>query len=74
MYRHGTSRLYRRNLLDKLAGAAGGEHHDRPVREARRDFDADLAAPPENHHDTGIRAGNPGRVCCVLHGSDYVLR
>ncbi|BBX25283.1 hypothetical protein GCM10009632_22930 [Mycolicibacterium alvei] len=68
VYRRGTSCPDGRDLLIELAGAAGGEHHDRPLREPHRDFDADLATPPENHHDTRIRASR------VIHGSDYVLR
>lgn len=65
---------HRGDLRLEVVGATRGQHNDRPGREPHREFDTDLAAAPENHHDTRIRACKPGRVCCVLHGSDYVLR
>ncbi len=63
--------LHRRDLLVELIGTACGQHDDRARREPDREFDADLAAAPENHHDTWIRAS---RVSRVFHGGDYVLR
>ncbi|BBX92186.1 hypothetical protein MBOE_38350 [Mycolicibacterium boenickei] len=68
VHRRGAGRRHGRDLLVELVGAAGGQHDNRPVGEPNREFDTDLAAAPENHHDTGIRASR------VIHGSDYVLR
>ena len=56
------------HLRVKPVGTAGGQHHDGAGGQPNRQFAADLAAPPENHHDTTVR------VSRVVHGSDYVLR
>ena len=64
--RRGACRCHRRDLLGQPIGAPRREHDGGTARQARRQFQADLAASAENHHHASV-----GRV---LHDCDYVLR
>ena len=68
----GTRGPHHRHLLAEPIGAAGGEHHRRPGCQSLGEFESDLAAAPENHHN--LPRDLPWCVGRVLHGGDYSLR
>ncbi len=64
VHRRRPSRLHPGDLIGEPVRAAGGQYDCRPRSEPGGEFDADFAAPTEDHHCLGAR---------VSHGLHYHL-